>query len=798
MFKHYLKIAWRNIFKNRIATFVNLFGLSLALTSFLFISLWIKNELTFDNYHKGVQDIYLTEFKFSQAADPNPITVLPLANVLEKDPHVTSVARLARDERTVHIGQHLYKIESIGVVDSAWFDIFDYTLVHGSFETFNRNASSLILTKSKAKQLFGNIDPVGRLVTIDSNLHSVAAVVEDNPVNSSFQFDMLMPMSFRLSQPGRMDKDNTWGNASYRTFVKLRRDTKLASFQSSANVLIRNASGQKEASIALQPLRDMHFDNVSYDPVFRRGSYSSVIIFGILSLLLLVIASVNYINLTIASANERSREIGIRKIIGGTRGQLFVQFLTESFLLCLVALFVSLSLLGLLLPIFNYIAESRFTLLLLLPVLWKIILGTLLLTTLLNGVLPALTMAYFKPLNFLRGYSILKFKSTFFRKGLVVFQFVISLVLIIGTLVVYLQMRLAQSSSAQYNRNQVVMLNLPTEIRRKLKYNGQRINEFCQTLKNELLAKNVIRTVAFGSTPIEGNIMNSSSAPNYYFPGIDTSLKLSVVRLGLSPDANDIFSFHLKEGRWFNNDNSDKGNFILNETAIRELGIPEPAVGRFFAKRYGDTGRIIGIIEDYAFRSLYDKIGPMAIVNSDDDSRGEIFIKIASGKIQEGMKTIESTWKEFIPQVPFEYQFMNQVFDNLYKDDLKVSRLTLAFGGITMLISLLGLFGLAAFISEQKAKEIGIRKVFGAGVRSIMVLLSGNFMKLVLIGFFLAIPLAWWAASEWLESFAYKIHLNVWIFILPGLFVMLIAFLTVSMQTFRAACANPVESLKNE
>jgi len=797
MFKNYLKTAWRNILRNKTTTLINLFGLSVALVAFIFIALWLQNELSFDDYHKEARNIYLVQSKFIGDEQANPLTSLPVAAALEKESKVMNVARMGWWAGTLNVDGQLSSQKTGIAVDGDWFKIFDYKVISGDIQSFNQHPFSIIFTESRAKQLFGDKDPIGQTVKLDTSLYEVKAIIQDNPVNSSIQFDMLVPMAARLAY--RQGDQNNWGNLSYRTFVKVYPNTDIAAFIKTATKHLQEASKEASFSIALQPLRELHFDINSFDPAFRRGSKTAVFVFSVLGILLLITASINYVNLSIAKANVRYKEISIRKIIGGNWGQLFWQFLTESFLLCFIALFVSLVIMWFSLPAFNRLTETRFQLSVASTILWAVLLGTLLFTALVNGVFPALTMSLFKPLHYLQGYSVLKFKNVSLRKGLVVFQFVIGVVFIIGTITIYLQMRLAQSSAAQYERTQVVSLNIPSQVLKRLDYGNERINRLCEAVRNDLQRNSFIEGVAFASTAIEGNTLNSSGIKNWYWQNMDTSLKAQVVHLFLSDEARSIFNFQMKEGRWFSKDHSDKKNYVLNETAAKAFGLQAPYTGQLFGRNGGDTGQIIGVMKDYSFSSLYNKVGPMVISNNDGDELASmLFVKITPGNINRAMDAINATWKAFIPDAPLDYQFMDEAFDNLYKNDLKISKLVLLFSCISIIISALGLFGLSAFVAEQRRKEIGIRKVMGATVTQITTMLSKDFVKLVVAAIVIGSPIAWWAMDQWLQNFVYRINISWWIFLAAGSAVILISLLTISLQSVKAAMANPVKSLRRE
>ena len=540
MTKNYFKTAWRSISRNKVTTLINLFGLSIALVAFIFISLWVQNELSFDNYHKEAKDIYLVQMKFN-LGEPNPLTSLPVADVLKKERNVAYVARMGRWAGILNVNGNLFDEKTGVAVDSEWFKIFDYKVVSGDIYSFNNNPFSLIFTQSKAKQLFGNKNPIGQIVKLDTTLYQVRAIVKDNPINSSLQFDMLVPMAARLAHRSR--DNNNWGNLSYRTFVKVYPNTNIASFTEKATALSRQTSARTDFALAVQPLHELHFDTKSLDPAFRRGNHTAIFVFSVLALVLLITASINYINLTIAKANARTKEISIRKIIGGSRTQLFFQFLTESFLLCLIALLISFFIMGLTLPAFNQLTETNFQLSVSSKILWSILSGTLLFSTLVNGIFPALTMSLYKPLNYLHGYTILKFKNVLLRKGLVVFQFVIGVVFIIGTIVIFRQMRLAQTSAAQYNRAQVVSFDLPSQLLKKLDYDQQKINLFYQTFKNDLQNHNILQSIALAGNSVEGS-MNSRSVQNWYWNQMDTSYKASISYCADEPEAKNIFNLH--------------------------------------------------------------------------------------------------------------------------------------------------------------------------------------------------------------------------------------------------------------
>ena len=793
MFKNYLKTGWRNIVRNKTITLINLFGLSVALVAFIFIALWVQNELSYDGFHKDAHDIYLLQTEFRD--EPSSITPFPAADALKKVTGTKYAARMGWWTGILKTGEQMIDEKKGIAVDADWFKIFDYKIVSGNINDFSSNPHSILFTESKAEQLFGNANPIGQTIMLDTTLFQVKAILRDNPVNSSLQFDMIVPIAARMAH--RKNDVTSWGNASYRTFVKLNEGTNVSAFENKFTNYAKDQSGYAGSAYSLQPIADLHFDTNADDPAFRRGSRTAVYVFSILALLLLVTASINYINLTIAKSNVRAREISIRKITGGTSKHLFSQFLTESFLMCLLAVIVSVIMILLTLPAFNEITETEFRLTLASPLLWIVSTAALMFSVLCNGIIPAATLSLFKPLDYLRGHAMLKMGNVFVRKGLVVFQSIIGIVFIIGAITIYKQMHLAQASAAQYNRRQTLSVHLPSTLVKKFDYDQQKINQFSQLFKNELRKYPSVRNVALTSGSVEGG-MNSTGIGNWYWTGMDTSIKASISYITVEPEANNIFNVSIVKGRWFNNEASDRKNYILNETAVSSLGIHQPVIGQLFARSGGDTGQIIGVMRDYNFSSLYNKIGPLVICNNDDQLRLEIFASLQEGSIPQGLAAVESTWKKLIPDAPFSYQFMNEAFDNLYKNDLKISKLVWLFSCIAIIISALGLFGLAAFVAEQRRKEIGIRKVMGATIMQITTMLSKDFVVLVLIAIVVASPVAYWLMNKWLQNFVYKIDINAAVFLVAGIATIVIALVTVSFQSIKAAIANPVKSLRTE
>jgi len=507
---------------------------------------------------------------------------------------------------------------------------------------------------------------------------------------------------------------------------------------------------------------------------------------------LLITACINYVNLTTAKASLRAKEVSVRKIVGAQRSNLFVQFIAESLTISLVALIITLMLIQLLMPAFNAITEKHFELSLTSAEMWKVLSGTLLFAIVLNGIYPAVLLSSFKPLHVFRGINVLKLRDGTVRKGLVVFQFALSMILIVGAIVIYWQLKFIQTTNPGYNVSQVISLQIPYQSYASLSDDAQR--SFFSAMKKELLSQSSIADVCAGSNEIVN--ITGSSAGNADWDGRDTTYNPSISRLSADAEFKKMFNLQMVQGRWFDGGNADAHNYILNETAAAQFNMHKPLIGQRFTWG-GDTGQIVGVVKDFHYKSLHEKIGPMVIMN-ENEGHSYLFIKTVPANVRQAISAAEKVWAKYIPDQPFTYNFLDDSFNTLYKSDIKTSRLIFIFSVIAVIISALGLFGLAAFTAERRTKEIGIRKVLGASVTNIVNMLSKDFVTLVLIAIIIASPLAWFVMNKWLQDFAYRITISVWIFIAAGVMAIMIAIISVSVQAIKAAIANPAKSLRTE
>lgn len=794
------KIAYRNLIKQKRTLLINLSGLSVGMTVSLLIMVWVINELNYDNYHTKSDQIYRVTNHIEVSpgetwvweSSPLPYTALMSKQV----PEIDKVTKMMTGTWIPLIFEHngsLLKEANIAYVDSNWFSMFSYTLLSGSFSVFSENPYGLVLTESKAKKYFGAEEAIGKILKMDSLYYTVNAVVADNPSNSSFKFDILSNMAGLMKNEARKKNDESWGNFNYISFIRLHENSNQKLVEKKITEILRKNKDDNTIRSTLVSLKDMHFETGLQYYTFGHTNQQIVTVFLVIAVLILLTASINYVNLSTARASIRAKEISIRKINGASNKNLFLQLMLESGLVSFAALVITVLLMNLSLPYFNQFTENNFTISLSDWPVTALVLGTLTLTTLLNGVYPAMILTSFKPLQVLRGSSLPTIKDSVFRKALVVTQFTISVSLIAATIIAYLQMQHIQHTDSKYQKDQILKVTVPWYVT-KGKTNEE-ISSFTQTIQQTLMQVPGVKRTSQAS----GSIIDhqSTSSGSFDWNGRAKDFNPSISVLSADEIFPQMFGLEMKEGRWLKDRNqADQHSYVLNETAIKELGIHKPYIGQRFSWG-GDTGAIIGIVKDFHFRSMHEKITPL-MVHGQSNWRSTIFMQLTPGNIPDQLSSIENKWKVLFPKIPFDYSFLDQDFNKLYKSDQQMATLMFFFAIITIIVAALGLFGLAAFTAERKIKEIGIRKVLGASSTHIVQLISKEFILLVGVGILIATPLSWWAMSEWLNNYAYRINIQIWIFLLAGFSATAIALLTISIQAIKAAMENPVKNLRSE
>ncbi len=791
MIKNNIKIAWRNLFRHRVNSLINLLGLAIGMTAAFFIFMWVNNEYSYDSYHPEAARIYRLTSHSKKAGSKGENTPYPLGEDIKSQlaevELLTRIRPITGVVPTVKIEEQLFKEKSAAYVDENWFRMFHFDFVQGSLDDFNSLPNGLVISESKAKQYFGHHDVVGHVLQLDDKDFLVQGVIRDAPTNSSFHYDLYLPIAARHADAFWQRLDLMPIRNFYHTYIKLPPQTTPERVTVNIARITDKAWGEAY-DLELVKLTDTHFEQGLEWSAVKRGDQRMTQVLLLLGALLLAVACINYVNLTTARATMRMKEVSLKKIVGADRVQLFVQFMVESALLACLALGTALLMIWVGLPWFNQFVGNHFTLAVDAASLWYLLGGTLLATVTLTSIYPAILLSSFKPTEALRGKALAKVSDNSLRKGLVVTQFSFSIVLIIATVVIYSQMDFIQSQHDRYDKTEVFSFVSP------LPENGDENKSMrLERVRQELLTHSPIADVAIGSTLVD----EYNPWGGFDWDGYDDNRVYNITLSAASSNLPELLNLKMAAGRWFLPDSkADAKNFVLNEAAVRELGIREPVIGQRFV-HWEDTGVVVGVVKDFHYASLRNKISPIVFSNNLWYA-SSLVVKTAPGKQAAARQAAEQVYQQFAPGKPFDYIFVSEEYEQLYREESKAASLIGAFSLLAIFISCMGLYGLAVFSAERRQKEIGIRKVLGATVSGIAKLLSKDFVKLVLIALVIASPIAWWMMNTWLEDFAYRIDIQWWMFALAGLVTVVIALVTVSWQAIRAAVANPVDSLRDE
>ncbi|WP_259068580.1 ABC transporter permease [Mucilaginibacter sp. X4EP1] len=793
MIKNYLKVAWRNLVKNKAHTFINVAGLSVGLACSLLILLWVQSELDMDAFHKNGKNLYSVYERqfYDNKVTAQYFTPGQLATELKKNipeiKYATSSTTGFEERHTFRVGDKILKIEG-AAADSDFFKMFSYPLVQGNAQTALNNVSGIAISKKMAEDFFGaSQTAMGKTVRYDNQHDFIVTAVFDNiGSNSSEKFDYIINwQAYMKANPWTLD----WDNNGPLTYVQLRDDANPAVVNKKIQHLLTSYNKYEKKGIFTQDLALQRFDEKYLhgnfkDGVIDGGRIEYVQLFSIVAVFILLIACINFMNLTTARSVKRAKEIGVRKAIGAVKSVLAWQFIGESLLLTGIAVVVSLVLLVALLPLFNQITQKQIELPFDQSMFWVKLMGITLITGLVSGSYPALFLSSFNPVKVLKGTLKLDSGTVIFRKGLVVFQFVLSIILIIGTIVVSRQINYIQSINLGFDKENMVYIPLEGNL-----------NAQYQVLKNEALQMPGIQSITrTDCTPT--NITPSTIGAHWV--GKDPNLKISFNNTSVGYDYISTMRLKMVAGRDFSKDNAtDSAGYIINETALKRIGYTDP-IGKPF-DQWGNKGVIIGIVKDFHFNSLHEQIKPLILRFGEKDSDGGyLLLRTQPGKTKAALASMATICKQLNPNFQFSYTFSDEEYNKLYDNEQIVSKLSDAFAFLAIFISCLGLLGLAMFTAEQRIKEIGIRKVLGASVSSLFALLSSEFLWLVVIALIIAAPIAWYAMNAWLLSFAYSEPIQLWVFALAGGLIILIALATVSLQSIRAALVNPIKSLRSE
>ncbi|NEU70217.1 FtsX-like permease family protein [Spirosoma agri] len=799
MISNYIKIAWRNLIRQKTYSLLTLLGLASGMTCSLLLGLYVYDELTFDQYHTNAANIYRlnVQVKWDDNDMNMAIGSAPMGPALRQEyPEIRNVLRIKTDNGLlVRVGTKALYANNVIYADSSLFSFFDYAFIEGNPRTSTLTPNSIVLTRKLAMALFGRTtELLGKPVRVkDEQVLTVAGVIGDVPANHHLNFEAIIPYSNTQLNAIKLDK---WDNFGSATYVLLHPNSDARQLESKMPAFYRKyiarAIGDDTGKgvtflMSFQPLASMHLHSSHLLGVGagNGGNIAYVYTFSIIGLFILLIAIVNYVNLATARSAGRAREIGVRKAVGSLRRQLVGQFLAESTLLTMLALLLSLLLLQLILPFFNAAAAKSLSLNLWNPQLSGLLAGFGLLIGLVSGLYPAFVLARFNPVLVLKGTFSTGSSGLFLRKSLVVLQFTVSIIMIVGTLVVYRQLQYMQHTQLGFNQEQVIALPLKSPA----------VQRSVGVLKATLSQNSAIERVSLTSGSVGGDMNNKTTFSFYSARGKEQPINTEYFSVDHS--FLDVLQIGLREGRNFSPKlgSDSTGAVLVNEAMLKRLGWKDRTAGlvEFNDKRIP----VAGVIRDFHLRSLRSQIEPLVLVLHEDQG-DKLLIRIKPQNVATALAYIEKTYKTINPDQPFEYTFLDQTFADQYRADERKGNLFLAFSGMAIFIACLGLFGLVTFTAEQRTKEIGVRKVLGASVPSIVALLAQDFLKLVVVAILIASPIAWWAMSRWLQDFAYRVTLSWWLFGLAGLLAVGIALLTVSFQSIRAALVNPVKSLRSE
>jgi putative ABC transport system permease protein len=815
MLRNYIKIAFRSLLKHRVYTVINVLGLSTGIASCLLIMMFVQHEFSYDKFNKNADRIYKVALERKYPNHSTNYAIIPhsYADAIAHDfPEVAEVVKMggpANDVVVTYRNQRdevkQFEEDYVMAADSNFFNVFSIQLLKGDRNKALTKLNDLVVTASTAKRYFGDEEPIGKVMRMFNQDFNVTAVCEDVPENSHLKFDMLTKWDWRFFA----GIETNFITFSAHVYLVLKPDADAKALEAKFPKMVDTyAAAQIERDFGkawedykkegngyryfLQPLTAIHLDPTNIEAKMQPGGNINYVYFLIgIAVLILVIACINFMNLATARSAERAREVGLRKTMGSIKGQLVLQFLTESILLSMFAMFVAVALMFVVLPSFNSLTGKNlifhFT-----PGFVSALIGTAMVVGFLAGSYPAFVLSGFNPVVVMKGKFTGNARGAWLRNGLVVFQFFISIVLIVGTIVVGEQMQYMQNKSLGYDKEQILVVERVFAL-----------NDKTQTFIDELKRMPDVEN-ACGSFSMLGRQNDFFGAQ---FTPEGSNEILTTKSMAIDDDFAKTVGFEFVEGKGYAKETNDSLSIILNETAVKLLAIQDP-IGKKLTqiqrRQDGTTGSIqftiIGVIKDFNFQSLRDPITPLTIQSSETFGGGATYAyaRIKGKNISNAITKTEMKWKELAPDQPFKYVFLDQNLNAQYETEQRAGQVFAIFSGIAIIIACVGLFGLAAYTASLRTKEIGIRKVLGATVPGVVFLLSKDFTKLILIAFMLAAPLAWYVMDTWLEGFAYRVELGVGVFLLAGLTALIISWLTVSYQSIKAAIVNPIKSLRSE
>lgn len=788
MIRNYLLVALRNFTRQQFYSFINVVGLATGLACALFIYLWVNDEVNMNSFHERIDRLYQVMINIKR---PDQIitwdnTPGPLAEEIKSNfEEVTHIVQVYNE------GEHLFQVDEKGFMENGYyssdefFKVFTFPIIQGNKENPVSDKRSVAISETLARKLFGNEDPIGKTVTVrKQHEQTVTAVFANPPQNSTLQFDFILPFDIHRDEHG---ENFSWSNSDYWLYLTLAENSDIDAFREKVNVQIDKTTapegGQDYFDLYVQPFSERYLRSNFENGVPTGGRMEYVKIFSIVAVFILIIACINFMNMATAKAATRAREVGVRKAVGAQRKSLVFQFMMEAMLFSAVAMLVAFGLVFTLLPLFNSLVSKNIVLDLSDGSLWFVASGIVIITGIIAGSYPALVLSSYRPASVLKGNLSVTFSGMSLRKTLVVFQFTLTVVLIASAIVVHNQMEFIQQKNLGYNRESVIMFAT----------RGAANRDF-QVFRNEVLSNTTITNMGKANGSFI-QVQNQTSSVNW--PGKPSGENPYFRAVVVDFDVLQTLDFSLQSGRFFSREFNDTSNFIITQRAVEQMGMgmTNPIGQRI--SLWGNEGIIVGVIDDFHSRSLHEAIDPIVFM-CNPLWGGLAYARIEPTQAQEAIEHIQATYKKFSPEYPFEYTFMDESFGRLYKVEQVTGKLALGFTAMAIIISALGLLGLAAYTAERRKKEISIRKTLGASVGGLVTLISRDFVVLSLIAVAIGCPIAWWLMNDFLSSYAYRTTPGWEVFILTAISVMVLSLLIVIYQVAKAAMANPVNSLRNE
>ena len=786
MIKNYFKIAWRNLFRNKGFSATNLLGLTIGITCTILISLWVKDELTYNKFHANYSSIYkiYANRNFNNQVFTDENMVLPLASTIGKQiPQIkNAVVTTHRQPHILTYGENKLKKQGY-TVSEGFFDMFSWKFIYGNPSIALPDAYAIVLTRSSAKALFGNDDPMNKIIKVDNEYDArVTGVVADVPGNSTLQFDFIN--AFNYNNDFLKRAMTNWQNSSWDVYVQVNPGTNMKLLEKNiTDIKYQNDADDKRISTYFAfPMNKWRLQSEFKDGKNTGGMIEYVRLFSIIAIIILLIACVNFMNLSTARSEKRAREVGVRKTLGSGKRQLVFQFFSESIILASIAFVLSVLAVYLLLPFFNDLVDKHLSLNIAEPLFWMAAIVLILFTGIVAGSYPALYLSSFSPVKVLKGTFHSGKKSALPRHILVVGQFAISILLISATIIIYQQIQHIKHRDIGYDPDNLIMIPATGDTQKNY-----------TAIKDELMKTGVISIVNRSFSPIT-EVWWKAPAPDW--DGKPAGGELIVACMATDVDYTKTMGVRIIEGKDFSGAPADSANMIINEAAVKAMQLKNPVGTQL---RYGSNKyTVIGVTSNVIMESPFKAVDPM-LVYFDPNNSNSINIRLKSSvKPQDALKSIETVFKKYNPAFPFDYKFVDEEFGRKFLTENLISRITNIFAGLAIFICCIGLAGLASFTIEKRVKEIGIRKVLGATLGQLLTLISKDFLKLVLIAFVIATPLAWWFMNDWLEKYPYRITISIWLFGAVGMLILLLALVVVCLNTMNAAITSPVKSLRTE